>query len=150
VAIYEGYGMSRRKRSRSDQDGASAVEFALIVPIFAAIVFGIIEFGWYFWTAETTSSAAREAARRVVVGDCWDQDQLMDFAGGQALQLIEDGTQPPPLSADPATLNVGDPITVTLESKSSIINFFDFVIPARVTREYEARMEDTEGSGTCG
>ena len=59
--------MSKRRNQR----GAAAVEFALVLPIFIFLVFGIIQYGFYFWTAETANSAAREAARRVVVGANW-------------------------------------------------------------------------------
>ena len=61
--------MSKR---RTSEDGAAVVEFALVFPIFIVIVMGIIQYGWYFFNAESTNSAAREVARRVVVGDCWD------------------------------------------------------------------------------
>ena len=132
-------------RRRRDQRGAAAVEFALIVPIFCALLFGLIEFGYYFWTAETTSSAARETARRVVVGDCWDNAAATNYARGQAPQLSGNVQWTP---APSATMDPGDPITVQLTSDSGLINFIPG-IPDTVTREYEARMEFPEDSGEC-
>jgi len=130
---------------KRDDDGAAAVEFALLVPIFAAILFGIIEFGWYFWTAETTNGAARETARRVVVGDCWDSGAATTFAKRQAPQLTGNVAWSP---APSTSLNPGDTITVTLTSDAGLINFIPG-LPDTVTREYQARMEFTENSGAC-
>jgi Flp pilus assembly protein TadG len=137
--------MARRGFRRRDQEGASAVEFAILIFPFSLLLFGLIEFGFYFWTAETTGSAARETARRVVVGDCWNQAAATTYARGQAPQLIGNVTWTP---APSTALTVGDPITVTLTSNTGIINFIPF-LPDTVTREYEARMEFTEDSGDC-
>lgn len=51
-----------RKRLR-DERGASAVEFAMIVPLLVTIVLGIAEFGHAFQVQGTLSAAAREGAR---------------------------------------------------------------------------------------
>jgi Flp pilus assembly pilin Flp len=45
------------------EGGASAVEFAFVLPVFLALVFGIIYFGFAFNTKLTVTQAAREAAR---------------------------------------------------------------------------------------
>jgi len=50
-----------RKRQRGR--GQSLVEFALIVPAFMLIAFGIFDFGLAFDTSLTISNAAREGAR---------------------------------------------------------------------------------------
>ena len=78
--------MSKRRNQR----GAAAVEFALVLPIFIALVFGIIQYGFYFWTAETANSAAREAARRVVVGDCWDTTKMTNYVRTQSPRMSAD------------------------------------------------------------
>ena len=53
----------RRTSSRSLRRGASAIEFALCLPIFCAIVFGIIEYGWVFFQQANVIAAVREGAR---------------------------------------------------------------------------------------
>lgn len=132
--------MSRKPK---DQTGAAVIEFALVFPIFAAIVMGIIQFGWFFFNAESTNSAAREVARRIVVGDCWGGQDAMarDFAP----QMTGSVT----LSAAPSSLSVGDNITVTVISDAEIVNLIPG-IPGTVTREYTARMEvDTQSASTA-
>ena len=46
-----------------DEHGASAVEFAFLVPLLLLIVLGIAEFGHAFQVQGTLSAAAREGAR---------------------------------------------------------------------------------------
>ena len=46
-----------------DERGASAVEFAFIVPLLLVLVLGIAEFGHAFQVQGTLSAAAREGAR---------------------------------------------------------------------------------------
>ena len=52
-----------RQRLRRESEGVVAVEFALILPILAILVFGIIEFGMLFRANLTVSQAARAGAR---------------------------------------------------------------------------------------
>ena len=51
-----------KKRLR-DERGASAVEFAFIVPLLIVLVLGIAEFGHAFQVSGTLSAAAREGVR---------------------------------------------------------------------------------------
>jgi Flp pilus assembly protein TadG len=48
--------------------GAAAIEFALVVPLLIAMVFGIISFGYYFAVANSVQQLAAEAARASVTG----------------------------------------------------------------------------------
>lgn len=62
VRTAKGIG-SRGLRWRESR-GAAAVEFALLVPIFLVIVFGIVDFGLMFYSKTVITNAAREGARR--------------------------------------------------------------------------------------
>ncbi|MEN8114205.1 MAG: TadE family protein [Actinomycetota bacterium] len=57
------FRLFRKKR----EEGASAVEFALVLPIFILLVFGIMEAGWVFSQQVEVRNAAREGARLAVV-----------------------------------------------------------------------------------
>lgn len=134
---------SRGTRARRS-DGAAAVEFALIFPIFITLVMGIIQYGWYFYAANSATAAAREGARRVVVGDCWG-GALLPFAQSQAPVITAADTDP----VDPDSVPVGDAITVTVTADSNLIEFLP--MPAtmdEVSRTFTARMED-KTAGTC-
>jgi Flp pilus assembly protein TadG len=56
----------RRKLQR--EDGAAAVEFALIVGLLAVLIFGLLEYGLAFWQVQNLRSATREGARVAAVG----------------------------------------------------------------------------------
>jgi len=50
-----------------DQNGASAVEFALIMPLLFLLLFGIIEFGLLLFNQHIITNASREGARYGIV-----------------------------------------------------------------------------------
>jgi Flp pilus assembly pilin Flp len=64
--------------ARRDEDGAAAVEFALLLPLLVLLLFGLIEFGLAFNKRIQATNAAREAARMAVVGI----DDWTDVGGG--------------------------------------------------------------------
>ncbi len=50
------------------EEGAAAVEFAIIIPVFLMIVFGIITFGAYLSVVHSVQQLAAEAARAAIGG----------------------------------------------------------------------------------
>ena len=58
--------MRIHKRLRSES-GASAVEFALLLPVLMMILFGIIEFGMALYRQAILTNASREGARLGIV-----------------------------------------------------------------------------------
>jgi Flp pilus assembly pilin Flp len=72
--------------SSREQDGAAAVEFALLLPLLVLLLFGFIQFGLAFNTRIQATNAAREAARQAVIGiDDWS-----DVGGVPFWQLARD------------------------------------------------------------
>ena len=51
-----------------NEDGAAAVEMALVLPILLLLVFGIIEFGLVFNRYISVTHAAREGVRHLALG----------------------------------------------------------------------------------
>lgn len=130
---------------RRDERGAEAVEFALIAIPFLLLVLGIIQYGFYFWTAETTNSSARETARRIVVGDCWNTSQMDAFARNGAPMTTSVTASPAPSTS----MNVGDTVTVTVTSHADLLGLIPVPNGGDITRSYVARMENISNSGTC-
>ena len=73
--MIRGWLTSQRRTDR----GATAVEFALLMVILLTLVFEIIQYGMYFYSMQTGTSAAREAVRRLSVGDCQNMSELKPF-----------------------------------------------------------------------
>jgi Flp pilus assembly protein TadG len=60
-----GIGSGRFAR---DRRGATAVEFALVAPVFFALVFSIIEAGYFFFVNSAVDQAAAKAGRLIRTG----------------------------------------------------------------------------------
>lgn len=54
-----------RLSARTSQCGATAIEFALVMPIFILILYGLITFGSAFYTQMAVSRAAEDGARSI-------------------------------------------------------------------------------------
>ena len=106
------FNFDKSKSKLRNEKGASAVEFALVLPIFIMLVFGIFQFGIAFnnWIAIT--HAAREGARLAVVGQ-YDEQRVRDSAPSVAIESISVSGQ------DGA---VGDPVTVIVAGNVLNIN----------------------------
>jgi len=107
----------KRIRIIKNEKGASAVEFALILPILIMLVFGIFQFGIAYNNYITITHAAREGARRAAVAlDPTDptHSTLKQFIIDRAYPL-----NPPLTEADidirtPEGTDIGDPVEVEI------------------------------------
>ena len=54
-------------RITATEDGATAVEFALVAPMFLMLVFGAIEFGRVLWTEQALQETALAGARCMAI-----------------------------------------------------------------------------------
>jgi Flp pilus assembly protein TadG len=72
-----------------DRSGTSAVEFALVVPVFLVMLLGIIEFGRVVWTQSALQHAVEAAARCAVVtpSQCGTTSQVQNYAAGEVFGL---------------------------------------------------------------
>jgi Flp pilus assembly protein TadG len=87
----------RRKIHR--EDGAAAVEFALIVGLLSILVFGLLEYGIAFWQVQNLRAAAREGARVAAVrGDNGEIAAAMasssagSLSGTEGFSVLVDGS----------------------------------------------------------
>jgi Flp pilus assembly protein TadG len=62
-----GNAMPRRNPRRGSEEGATAVEAALIISVLVFLIFGIIEFGMTLWNWNTMVLAVGDAGRYVMV-----------------------------------------------------------------------------------
>jgi Flp pilus assembly protein TadG len=56
---------------RGGRSGQALVEFALVIPVFLLLLFGVVDFGRLIYMNSTVSQAAREGARLASVEAMW-------------------------------------------------------------------------------
>ena len=139
---------SRRRRT---DDGAAAVEFALIFAfVLVPLLMGMLQYGWFFYTSQVTSSATRETARRLSVGDCQAVNAAQAYARKQAgfstLTLSFGSTSAPTSNTLPTAGNV---VRVTANMDGKVIGFLPLPDDGQITRAVEARVEDTTEDSPC-
>lgn len=69
------------------EKGQSLVEFALVVPILALLLFGIVDFGRIFHAYLTIDHAGREAARAASVGKNESEVRQVAVNSGNSINL---------------------------------------------------------------
>lgn len=121
---------------RRAERGGAAVEFALVVPLLVALLFGILQYGYYFWSIETASATAREAVRRYAVGTqqaCTEQEAKSN-ARSAALSEVT-------VSAPPVAPKVGEVITVTVSFQTLDMHLVPVPGDGWITQSASARVE---------
>ena len=112
-------------RFSRDKAGATAVEFAIIGPVFVLCAFGILCFGMYFGAVHAVQQLASEAARASIAGlNSADRralaiSRVMIDVGSYPF-LSEDRMTVASVDTDPST----DTFTVTLRYDASSLPIF--------------------------
>ncbi len=106
------------------QTGASATEFAIILPLLVIIIFGIIEFGFILYDKALVTNASREGARAGIVArytivgassvyspmtETGIQGIVRDYLGGTGNFLTSLGDATAPQETTTATWNPSFP-----------------------------------------
>jgi Flp pilus assembly protein TadG len=130
---------------RDREKGASAVEFAIVLPLLVLLVFGIMEAGWLFAQQVEVRNAAREGARLAVV----------DEAASPGSSIRTKVCQRAPLSDDRAQVTIvvdSDTATVTVEqdyaSLTGVIPSFN--APITIASTVKMRLEREISSYSYG
>jgi Flp pilus assembly protein TadG len=149
-----------RRAARGDRRdrGAAAVEFALVLPFLLLIVFALIQYGLYFYAAQTGSNTANAATRQLSVGNCQASGALEDYVDDRLGAASTGSAIVTPVFKDidgsnstAADVEVGGTVELTIEFPTVNLNFpfVPFLDDATVSRTVTARVEDTTDQG-CG
>ncbi len=116
--------MDRTRRPRGEH-GAAAVEFALIMVPLLALVFGIMQYGLYFWSMQGGADTARYAARLASVGTPSACPAFRTQVAATLGSISSDANQVYVKREYPgagSTVDVGDTVVVTVEFRSYDLN----------------------------
>jgi len=101
-----------------NQRGGAAVEFALVLPLLAIILFGTIDFALLFYNKQIITNASREGARAAIVEDNQTDPQFINnqkdivtnYCNGRTISFNVSGTPlqvfAPAISGDYVTVKV--------------------------------------------
>ena len=80
------------RRFRRNHKGSAAVEFALVAPMFFALLFAIIESGIQFLAYQVLETINQESARQILTGQAqkssWSQSQFANYVCSQVPALF--------------------------------------------------------------
>lgn len=110
-------------------DGATAVEFAIILTALLLILCGTMDFGNLYLKCNIASEAAREGARMAAVASGTTQTAVQTFVQTKFGNQLT-------VAMDPTTSATGSTVTVTV---SNPITFFTPMISAFFPANYKAK-----------
>lgn len=126
---------------RNPERGGSAVEFAIVMPIFCAILFGIIDFGWYFYQKFTLAAAIRDGIRYGVTFS-YSSGSAANEAAKRAADALAAGGAIAKADAPMTAAVTGAPpsATLTLSSQYTFKPLVGFVKLPSTTMKYGMTM----------
>jgi Flp pilus assembly protein TadG len=146
--------MRRPANTPRRADGAIAVEFALVMLPLTVLVFGLIQYGLYFWAMQGGADIARTAARTAAANDAATftcsafkgdvQGQVDGLTGSGATATI---TRTYVDEDSPANgVTVGDIVKVTVQFTSVDLHFpfVPFIRGGVVSSSGTARLENVD------
>ena len=107
------------KKIINNQEGAAAIEFAIILPLLLLFIFGIIEFSLFLYNKQVITNAAREGARRGVIvrsirsvgtENAGIKARVMDFAKSNLVTFGDDILTIDDVKINPDADGVDDPV----------------------------------------
>lgn len=100
---------------RKQRQGAAAVEFAVVAPVFFLLVFGMIEYGRMVMVQQIIVNSAREGCRAAVLDGSTTAGVKTQAITAMAAGNITITTTNVTVSPDPpSNAAFGDPVTVTV------------------------------------
>ena len=127
-------------RTRRSERGAMTVELALVFPIVFVVMFGIIQYGVYFWGLSTTAASARESARQLSVGTDWTCSKAQAIEKANQAASGADATMR--YVNDAKAAKIGDLVEVTVTAKSLAPSFLPLPGRGEITEVATARVSN--------
>ena len=139
----------RRPRRRCGGDeGAVLVEFAIVVPLFLLLLFGVVEFGWAFYQKLDVRSGANEGARLAAVNykttaSPSASDQATQIVNATCARMGDASSDIKIRITHPSGTAVGSTFTITVNKQlDSLTGFFGGLIDGRdVSETVQGRLE---------
>ena len=112
------------RRCRRNRQGAAAVEFAIVAPVFFLMIFGMIEFGRALMVQQVLTNASREGARvGVLDSPTPTRDQVISTVNTYLQGAGISGATVTLNPTEPTSAGYGQPVTVTVQVPFSNVSW---------------------------
>src|SRR5437868_2548144 len=129
-AIKQPFEWAVARRFIRQQDGAAAVEFAMVAAPFLALLFAIIETSLVFFAGQTLETATADASRMIMTGQAQTQGfALADFKNAVCSRVFAMFDCANQVQIDVRTYNsfsAAQPSQPTIDQNGNLVNNFTF------------------------
>jgi Flp pilus assembly protein TadG len=127
--------LNRRRRER----GQDLIEYALILPVLLLLIFGVVELALIFFSYNTISDAAREAARWGVIVDAgvYRTEPNIEAKAREVTEAARLYTAVPAATVDTTANTVRVVVTYEMDPIAPIIGFPKITLRAVSTKQIE-------------
>ncbi len=115
----------RQTRSLNSRRGAAVVEMALLLPVLLTVVFGIVDYGRFFFIRSAVTAAVADAARMAVLPAVTTEEITQAVGEDLAGPITHDSGGNALISVVPEVRLPGDTVTVT-----ATLPFQALILPA--------------------
>lgn len=113
-----------RRLFRINRRGASAVEFAVVAPVFLLLVLGMVEYGRMVMVQQVITNATREGARAAALDGATNDsvtDVVVEF--GQQASITINPSDVTVTPSDPGNAAFGEPVEVEVSLPFSQVSW---------------------------
>lgn len=131
--------MIMKKKITTDQEGAALLEFAIIMPLLFALIFGIIEFSLLLYNKQIITNATREGARLGIivksprVADSEIRTEIKKYAQSHLVTFGSDTLEDSDINIVREGMIFGDKLTITVNYIYQYLFFSNSTIPIKAT-----------------
>ncbi len=126
------------KTRAAGRRGAAAVEFAVVLPVFITLVFGMIEYGRMVMVQQVITNAAREGCRKAIMDGATSQE-VQDIVNNYLESAGITSATITITPSEPSEAGAGEPVTVSVSVPYDQVSW----LPAPMY------LSGTEMSATC-
>jgi len=105
-----------------DRRGTSLIEFAILLPVFTCLLFGVMGYGQYFLLAHSVQELANDAARATVAG--MSADERRTLATGTVSAELQSLNELNPAKLSTSVSETSDLVTVHVTYDASATPIF--------------------------
>lgn len=119
------------RRFSNNRRGSAAIQFALVAPLFFALIFAIIETAMVFFAGQVLETGTQDSARMLFTnqaqGNSWDQNAFKNDLCARVAALMSCSG----ISVDVESYPAGTPITISdpINGSGQFVNNFSYSPP---------------------